>query len=130
MAVIDQTKINRPITTGLPTSQTGSVAQESSQPSVPFLQVLQQQLEIGSSTTFSKHAVSRVAERQIDVSQQNLERLNKGVQLAQEKGLQDALILIDKSAYIVNAMAGKVITVTSEAQQGSVFTNIDGTVIV
>lgn len=132
MATIDPTKLSRPIVTGAP--QTGQHLAGQNQQAVttgaPFLSVLKQQLEAGSNTAFSKHAVSRVAERQIDVSTQNLERLNQGMQLAQQKGLRDALILIDEDAYIVNASAGKVITVDGQATKGSVFTNIDGTVIV
>ncbi len=133
MAHINQASLPRPIVTGTPqtapspqtgTSHSGAIS------GTPFLSVLKHQLETGSNTAFSKHAVSRVAERNVDVSRQNLERLNQGMQLAQEKGLRDALILIDKDAYIVNALAGKVITVDSEASKGSVFTNIDGTVIV
>lgn len=136
MAPID--RYNRPIITGAPgaaantsakTQTTTQVAQEET--AVPFLSVLQQQLENSSHhVAFSKHAVNRVMERQIDVSDENLERLDQGVQLAQEKGLRDALILIDRSAYIVNATTGKVITVDGDAEQGSVYTNIDGTVIV
>lgn len=132
MAHIDPTRLARPIVTGAPAvpSQGSTVSGSSGKPSASFLNVLQKQLEAASQTTFSKHAVSRVAERDIDVSETNLERLNQGVQLAQQKGLRDALILIDQNAYIVNAAAGKVITVSSEAAKGSVFTNIDGTVIV
>ncbi len=133
---MDQFKLNaltRPITTGTPsvtpdTGQQGGL--RTGEGSTSFLSVLQQKLEAGSNTAFSKHAVSRVFERQIDVSDQNLERLNQGMQLAQEKGLRDALILIDQNAYIVNASAGKVVTVDGQATSGSVFTNIDGTVIV
>lgn len=133
MANIDPTKLTRPIVTGAPAVQTQSTTQKANQQqdsAISFLSVLQNKLETGSNTAFSKHAVTRVAERQIDVSETNLERLNQGMQLAQEKGLRDALILIDESAYIVNAAAGKVITVDGEASKGSVFTNIDGTVIV
>ncbi|MDL2293592.1 flagellar protein [Ruminococcaceae bacterium OttesenSCG-928-D13] len=131
MAPIDP-KLTRPIITGVPaaapsiqTQQTGAAQETNS-----FVNVLKQQLEAGSNTAFSKHAVNRVMERKIDVSEQNLERLNQGMRLAQEKGLRDALILIDEDAYIVNAAAGRVVTVDGQARQGSVFTNIDGTVIV
>lgn len=134
MAVIDPNRLARPITTGstavTPAPQSGAQQTAPPQGAQSFLNVLRGQLEAGSQTAFSKHAVSRVAERHIDVSAQNLQRLNQGVQLAQEKGLRDALILIDKDAYIVNAAAGKVITVDGQAEKGSVFTNIDGTVIV
>lgn len=127
-------RLSRPVVTGTPAIQPQSTpkgnGQGTAEGTMPFLAVLQQKLEAGSNTSFSKHAVSRVAQRQIDVSEQNLERLSQGVQLAQSKGLRDALILIDQNAYIVNTAAGKVITVDGEAGQGSVFTNIDGTVIV
>ena len=125
-------RFTRPIVTGTPSTaapQTGTPASQGKGASA-FLTVLQQQLESGSNTSFSKHAVSRVHERQIDVSAGNLERLDQGMKLAQEKGLKEALILIDEDAYIVNAESGKVITVDGEANKGSVFTNIDGTVII
>lgn len=125
-------RLTRPIVTGMPAiaPSTGTPATAGKpEGGNSFLSVLQKQLEAGSNTAFSKHAVARVHERQIDVSQTNLERLDQGVKLAQEKGLTEALILIDQNAYIVNAASGKVITVDGEANPGSVFTNIDGTVI-
>lgn len=126
-------RFTRPVVTGTPMVQpqvsTGKAVANNTE-SVPFFQVLQQQLETATGASFSKHAVSRVLERQIDISEQNLERLSHGVQIAQSKGLKDALILVDQSAYIVNAAAAKVITVDGEAVKGSVYTNIDGTVIV
>ena len=133
MASFDPTKLARPITTGGIAPQLPGTVQkphEGQEGTDSFLSILQKKLETDTGVAFSKHAVSRVAERQIDVSRQNLERLNQGVQLAQQKGLRDALILIDQNAYIVNAAAGKVITVDGQATEGSVFTNIDGTVIV
>ncbi len=124
-------RLSRPIVTGTPSAH-AQVTQNktNSENTGSFLSVLQGQLEAGSNIAFSKHAVSRVHERQIDVSTQNLQRLDQGVKMAQEKGLREALILIDQNAYIVNASSGKVITVDGEATQGSVFTNIDGTVII
>ncbi len=133
MAQIDPSRLPRPIVTGAPQavqSPQAGTSHNTALTGTPFLNVLKEQLETGSNTAFSKHAVSRVAERNIDVSRQNLERLNQGMQLAQEKGLRDALILIDRDAYIVNASVGRVITVDSDTTKGSVFTNIDGTVIV
>jgi flagellar operon protein len=125
-------KLTLPVTTGAPAAapQPRVKGQVQTGTGTQFLALLQQKLEAGSHTAFSKHAVSRVHERQIDVSQQSLERLNQGMQLAQEKGLAEALILIDENAYIVNAAQSKVVTVNGGALKGSVFTNIDGTVIV
>lgn len=129
MAVIDQ--FNRPIITGTPAVPQPKAPQAgSAEGAASFLDVLKLKLEAESKTVFSKHAVTRVHERQIDVSQQNLERLDQGMQLARQKGLRDALILIDEDAYIVSVDSQKVVTVDGQAQKGSVFTNIDGTVIV
>jgi flagellar operon protein len=131
MAIIDPKMLQRPIVTGAPSVSSQKIGEQNFKNAQggQFLNVLQKQLEANSIAQFSKHAVSRVMERQIDVSSQNLERLNAGMQLAQQKGLNEALILIDKDAYIVSVSAQKVITVDGEAQKGSVFTNIDGTVI-
>ncbi len=126
-------RINRPIVTGTPSVQNGSTPAEKTkqaQGSASFIATLQQKLQSNSNTAFSKHAVNRVMERKIDVSDTNLERLDHGMKLAQQKGLKDALILIDQNAYIVNAAQARVVTVNNEELKGSVFTNIDGTVIV
>lgn len=46
--------------------------------------------------------MNRVMERNIDLSDENIERLNEGVKLAGEKGLDDTLILLDNAAFIVS----------------------------
>lgn len=119
-----------PIVTGTPTAMPSAPAQQQAVPQTSFRTILQQQLQNGG-VDFSKHAVSRVIERNIDVSGSNLERLRQGLEIAQSKGLGDTLILVDRTAFIVNAQAGKVITtVSDEDLKGNVFTNIDGTVII
>lgn len=80
---------------------------------------------------FSKHAVERVMERSVDISSDKLERLNEGVKLAGEKGLKAPLILMDSTAFVVNVKNNRVVTVVNEESlKGTVFTNIDGTVMV
>ena len=75
--------------------------------------------------------MNRVIQRNIDLSDENLSRLNEGIRLAGEKGLDDTLILIDSAAYIVSVKNNMVITtVANEELQGNVFTNIDGTVVI
>lgn len=121
-----------PITTGVvrppqskPAEKTGPAPGEPS-----FGDILKNQLA-ASNVEFSKHAVSRVMERNIPISTANMERLNSGVALAREKGLNDTLILIDKTAYLVSIKNSKVITtVSGDELAGNVFTNIDGTVII
>ena len=122
-------RMSVPIVTGTPQPQKTpqSTAKESGQ---SFQALLQAQLS-QSGVEFSKHAVSRVVERNIELSGSNLERLNAGVKIAQEKGLDDALILVDNTAFIVSAKNSKVITTVEGSDlKGNCFTNIDGTVII
>ncbi len=129
MADINFNKPFRPISTGTASVGTHSFQQQTKTEQVTesFSQVLEKQI---GNLTFSKHAMQRVEQRSLDVSNENLKRLNEGVALAQNKGLNDALILIDKTAFVVSTRNNTVITaVGGEDLTGNVFTNIDGTVI-
>ena len=99
-----------------------------------FAKELQVQLEAlnqSSGVQFSKHAMDRISERNIDLSEDNrLDRLNRAVTLAGEKGSDDALVMIDSTAFLVSIKNNKVITtLTADDMQGNIFTNIDSTVI-
>ena len=80
---------------------------------------------------FSKHAVMRLESRKIRLSEEQNERLESGVRKAGEKGIQDSLVIVDSLAFIVNIPNKTVVTALekSEADE-SVFTNIDGAVII
>lgn len=126
-------RLQTPIYTGAPVeiqkNQTKKQQEENSS-EVSFRQLLEQKVQEECRITFSKHAMERVVQRNVDMSSSNIERLNEGVRKAEEKGLQDPLILIDSTAYLVNVKNNKVITVVNEESlKGSVFTNIDGTVM-
>ena len=99
-----------------------------------FAKELKSQLEAlnqSSGVQFSKHAMERINERNIDRSEDNkLDRLNRAVELAGEKGSADALVMIDTTAFLVSVKNNKVITTLSaDDMQGNIFTNIDSTVI-
>ncbi|MCR4779955.1 MAG: hypothetical protein K5876_02550 [Ruminiclostridium sp.] len=81
---------------------------------------------------FSNHAIKRLESRQIDiVGNDRIERLNRGVELAAEKGCDESLILVDSTAFIVSVKNNTVITtVSAEDLKENVFTNIDSAVIV
>ncbi|MFV0498335.1 MAG: TIGR02530 family flagellar biosynthesis protein [Candidatus Fimivivens sp.] len=129
-------RLSLPITTGIaqpyrPETASSSPDALPQSDSGSFQSLLQQQLQQNAGVAFSKHAVSRVAQRDIALTDNSLERLSQGVKIAQEKGLDSALILIDKTAFIVSALNNKVITTVGESDlTGNVFTNIDGTVII
>lgn len=84
-----------------------------------------------SEVVFSKHAMQRVTDRSIDVSEGTLTKLNEAVARASQKGVRDALILNGDSVFIVNTLNKTVITALKGSEmKDNVFTNIDGTVII
>lgn len=121
-----------PIVTGKPGVQSGAkstVTENGDGPS--FQDVLAETLRQSSEVSFSKHAVKRAAEHNLDLSGENLDRLNEGVKIAGEKNLEEPLILVGSTAFLVNIPNNTVITaVDSSSMKGNVFTNIDGTVII
>lgn len=79
---------------------------------------------------FSKHASGRLAQRNIELTDMQKQRLNAGMQAAGEKGINESLVMVDQLAFIVNVKNQTVITALdgNESTQ-NVFTNIDGAVI-
>lgn len=77
---------------------------------------------------FSKHANNRLATRNINLSAEQMERLENGMTKAREKGIQESLVMVDDLAFIVNVKSNTVITAVGDATD-SIFTNIDGAVI-
>ncbi|MCL2610404.1 MAG: hypothetical protein FWE02_01870 [Defluviitaleaceae bacterium] len=77
---------------------------------------------------FSKHANMRLDTRNINLSGDQMNRLEKGIEDARNKGIRDSLIMLDNVALVVNVTNRTVITAVE--QEKKVFTNIDGAVIV
>lgn len=128
-----QRRLSLPVSTGsaaaLQPAPVPAAQQEAAGETMSFLQVFEQLQSQSSTLTFSKHAAQRLEQREIELSPSRLERLSEGVRLAKQKGLNDTLIIVDDSAFVVNTGAGKVIT-GLQGLSGRVITNIDGTVIV
>lgn len=79
---------------------------------------------------FSKHAVNRLNDRNISLTDEQMARLELGKAEASEKGIKDSLILVDQLAFIVNVPNNTVVTAMDQTENKSnVFTNIDGAVI-
>ena len=80
--------------------------------------------------TFSKHARQRLAQRNIDINFELVEKINGAVKKASEKSIKNALVLSDESAFIVSVDNKVVVTaMNNQEMRESVITNIDGTVI-
>ncbi len=96
--------------------------------SVSFNDVLNKQAELQSKVSFSKHANMRINSRNINLTNEQMNRLEQGIDKARNKGINDSLVIIDNLALVVNVKNN--IVVTAVENNDKVFTNIDGAVIV
>lgn len=105
---------------------------EVSDTSVSFQDILREkQKEETSELKFSKHASLRLEERNISLTEEQNERLLSGVKKANEKGIQESLVMLDSLAFIVNVPNKTVVTAMDQREtDNNVFTNIDGAVII
>lgn len=72
-----------------------------------------------------------MVERNINLTESQLNRLNEAVKKAESKGVKDTLVLMDQMAFIVSVNNSTVVTAMSGSDiQGNVFTQIDGAVVV
>ncbi len=80
---------------------------------------------------FSKHAIQRLDNRDIQLSDVQISKINNAVNKAENKGVKEALILMGDTAFIASVKNKTIITtVTSGQLKDNVFTNIDGAVII
>ncbi|HBI73550.1 MAG TPA: flagellar protein [Lachnospiraceae bacterium] len=102
-------------------------------PDTSFQKILEQQFTghelTGQGLKFSKHAYERLASRNIDLTKEQLERLETGAKKAFEKGINESLVMVDNLAFIVNIQNNTVITAVNDGED-KVFTNIDGAVVI
>ena len=95
-----------------------------------FNELLQNELAGLENVKFSRHAQERIAQREINLQQDHLLRLQDAMKKAQVKGARESLILLDDLAFVVSIKNRTVITaVDSESRKGNVFTNIDSAII-
>lgn len=89
-----------------------------------------QETEAPEDLRFSKHALNRLTDRNIELDSLQLERLKEGAKKAGEKGIRDSLVIVDQLAFIVNVPNRTVVTaMDSTATDENIFTNINGAVI-
>ena len=80
---------------------------------------------------FSKHAGERLADRDITLTDEQMQRLEDGAQKASSKGIKESLVLLDNMAFIVNTRSNTVITAMDQnANEDNIYTHIDGAVVI
>ncbi|MBI5730673.1 MAG: flagellar protein [Ignavibacteriales bacterium] len=78
---------------------------------------------------FSNHALKRLESRNIQLSDDELTKIQSAVEKAEAKGSRDSLVMMDKTAFIVNIPNKTVVTAIEVANSTeNVFTNIDSVV--
>jgi flagellar operon protein len=117
---------NQPIQNGQPVS--------GSKPSLPvsgpsFADVLKK-TEQGGGVSFSNHAQKRLERRSIQLTENDLQRLNSAIEKVEKRGGKDSVVLLDDNVFLVNVPEKLVITAVDAKSRGEgVFTNIDSVVI-
>lgn len=128
MGRIDE--LNQVSQIGQLTSAQALKLQHAAQTQVQFGDILQQKIGERRDVQFSKHAVQRVKERGIEMTDNLLNDLNHAIQKAREKGAKDVVVIGEKGAFIVNVPNNVVVTTMSGAEmKENIFTNIDSAVL-
>lgn len=108
----------------------GNVGIEAKNEPDSFSKILNDKIAV-SSLQFSKHASMRLNNRSISLSNEQLKRVEDGVNKATQKGINDSLVIVDNIALVVNIKNRIVITAMDKNfNNDNIFTNIDGAVIV
>ena len=123
----------RPIITGtpnLPQQQKRSVQQANPNAFCDLLRArIDEQTPQAGAVTFSKHAKARAEQRGISLSESDIERLGVAMEKAGDKGIKDTLVFMNSTAFIVNVPSRVVVTMVDQNDDTTVFSNIDGAVI-
>lgn len=110
------------------------IQRTNSENTISFGQILEDKSRTftqGSVLKFSKHAANRLNTRNIELSDEQVSRLQDGCQKANAKGIKDSLVIVDELAFIVNIPSSTVVTAMDQNETNeNIFTNIDGAVIV
>ena len=110
----------------MPAATTSGAAKKTSDNGQSFAAVLDAARQV----TFSKHAMNRLKERNIDLSTDTLNKLGDTVDRMAKKGARESLIYLNDIAMVVSVANRKVITaMDGEGLNDNIFTNIDSAAI-
>ncbi|TNE73632.1 hypothetical protein EP331_03755 [bacterium] len=95
-----------------------------------FAQILERAQQGNRTLQFSGHALKRLEDRNIQLNETDLMRINEAVNRAAEKGSRDTLVLDGEHAFVVNVPNRTVITAVDQMElRDRVFTQIDSAVL-
>jgi flagellar operon protein len=118
-----------PVTPVSPVKQSAQVNQAQRQDIRSFNDIFSRAVDQSERLKFSKHAEVRLNSRDVELTPDQLKRVEDGVRAAANKGVADSLVLVDGYALVVNTRSRTVIT-AMQSTESKIYTNIDGAVIV
>lgn len=128
---MNEIKINRPIIPIGKVIDANNRNRITTNPSSDFKEILQTQIGKQNEIKFSKHAVERLQSRNINLSKQEMQKIDTALTKAADKGVKETLIIMGNTAFIANVKNRTIVTAaTGENLKDNVFTNIDGAVII
>lgn len=98
-------------------------------PSAEFRELLKSNLQASREVTFSGHAKTRLASRNIEIGAGEMKAINEAAARAEAKGARNALIVSDRFGLITNIPNRTVITALDpRSMNENIVTNIDSAV--
>lgn len=111
--------------------QSNDVSQKSNKDTLnKFEEILKSEINKKDNFTISNHAAKRLEDRNIKLTETDINNINEGINMADKKGSKDSLILYKDIALVTSIKNRTIITAISKAEaKGNVFTNIDSVVL-
>jgi flagellar operon protein len=96
-----------------------------------FNKILDKQVKKEESFIISAHAAQRLSSRNIEFDDDDMKKINEGINIADGKGAKQSLILYKDMALITSIKNRTVITAMDNNQsKGNIITNIDSVVMI
>lgn len=121
----DSIRVNSPQSVNPAAAQNAYTPAAQASPETSFAETLNQVQSI----RFSNHAQKRLEYRNINLTEDGMNRLATAVDKADKRGGKESLVLVDDMAFIVNVKDRLVVTALDSQSRGEgVFTKIDSVV--
>lgn len=99
-------------------------------PKGSFKDILTKEIGKNEGLSFSKHASMRLKERNIDISADDMEKLNNALDKAEKKGCRDSVLIYKNNGFITSVKNKKIITVCEMEKGDGIVTNVDSVLFV
>ncbi|WP_234119848.1 TIGR02530 family flagellar biosynthesis protein [Clostridium hydrogenum] len=107
-----------------------AVKNKSNKQASAFEKILDENIDKNTGFSISNHAAERIKDRNISLNENDMKKINEGINEANKKGSKDCLILYKDVALVTSIKNRTIITaVDKSSSKGNVFTNIDSVVL-